>query len=662
MNKKLYLLIGLFWLIAIRPSYTHATHVAGMDLSVTCMGGHEYLIRLALYRDCSGIAADNTVAFVIQCTSNSSLSFNMTGVPLKVGSGVEVTPNCPTTISRCLGGTIYGVQEYVYEVLVTLPPCHYWRIGWSGNTADLNGLCCRNYSNTVSSPTSQTAYIEATLDNLNAPCLSTPVFSSPLVTILSTGQTQCISLGSIDLDGDSLSYEMVTPMTNGNNGTLHWIPPYSASSPFTSSPPFTFDPITGTLCMSPIHNIISPMAIKVQKWRNINNIPTLIATVYRDVQVQSGIYVNQLPSLSGMDTTMTKGYDPNDTLFVMEVCVGDTVRFALWGYDADLADTTWGDLEKFSITWNNGIPQGDFQTYHNSTDSAYATFNWVPTPADVRNAPHCFTATIRDGACPYNGVQSYGYCIIVQGIWADIGHDTLACQGDMLTFNAVTVPSVPLHYWYVNGVPTGTPLSSTSYTLNTGTLPPGQHVVSFMAGDIISYACPGEDSVVVTVVLTPNPNLGPDTVVYNNNPITLDAGQGVRYLWNTGDTTQVITVNATGLYYVEVDGGHGTRCTGSDSIFIQFIVGMDEAERRTALNIYPNPTTGEIHLELPETPEGKWTLRLFSLEGRLVHTQQIRSGLNGRSARIQIEHLPQGTYLISLSSEQDNLFGKVIKQ
>lgn len=61
-------------------------------------------------------------------------------------------------------------------------------------------------------------------------------------------------------------------------------------------------------------------------------------------------------------------------------------------------------------------------------------------------------------------------------------------------------------------------------------------------------------------------NLGPDRFLCTNGSLTLDAGYGQSsYLWNTGQTTQLITVSDTGNYWVTVNTG---SCTASDTIHI----------------------------------------------------------------------------------------------
>jgi hypothetical protein len=661
MKKSIIILFAAVLLWSM-PNVSSASGVAGMDLTLTCVGGNNYLIRMALYRDCSGIAAPTTAAFVIQCASNPTLNFNVTGVPLTAGSGAHVSPVCSNWNTTCTGGSHYGIEEYVYETTVTLPPCADWRIGWSGSAANLNGLCCRNQSTTILNPTSQTAYIELTLNNLVASCISTIVHSSPPLAGLCSGQLRCINFGGIDPDGDSLSYDFVNPMTNGNNGVLNWLPPFSPIQPFPSSPPITVNPVTGQICMTPTTTaLISPMQLRIRKWRNIQGQSVLLATSYRDIQMIISTCSNQLPVLGGMDTTLANGYSIYDTDFYTYHCVGDTLRFAIWGYDPDSPDPTWGDPDKFSISWDQGIPQGTFQAFHNHTDSAYAIFTWVPLPQDA-GLVHSFKATIRDGACPYNGINTSTYSVIVQGMLVDIGNDTVLCRGESVTFHAATSTPAVNHIWFLNGVPTGTPLNSTSFTLNTSNLQPGQHIVSIQTNDGgTTMLCPGMDQVVVTVVEIPKPNLGNDTVLTNTSPpLILDAGPGAQYHWNTGDTTQYIMVTNTGLYVVVVDGGYGTHCTGTDSIYVEWLISIDEMSPSQPMVVFPNPATGEITLELSPMAEPPHTLRIYSPEGKELLRQSLHHDVHQMKHTFNISQLPSGVYLLVFETPSGRITKRLV--
>ena len=67
----------------------------------------------------------------------------------------------------------------------------------------------------------------------------------------------------------------------------------------------------------------------------------------------------------------------------------------------------------------------------------------------------------------------------------------------------------------------------------------------------------------VIVYGTPTPNLGADRDITSATELKADPGY-TSYLWSTGETTQAITVNATGTYSVTVTDSNG--CQGSDEV------------------------------------------------------------------------------------------------
>lgn len=633
MKKLIICLFAIIFGIGLFHNPVRATHIAALDLTLTCIGGNDYIVRFVLYRDCSGIPAPNTVTLNFTCTSNPAYNFTLSGITQQPGSGIEVTPGCAAMPTKCSGSSnpLYGLQEFVYQVQVTLPPCNFWRVHWT--------VCCRNPSNTIQNPTSASAYVEATINNLQAPCNSNPTFTNKPITVMCVGQTACFNLGAVDPDGDSLSYTMVTPFTSSNTSFVSWVPPYTATQPLPSNPPITLNPVTGDICMTPTMNIISPMAVKVDQWKEINGIPVLVGTIYRDIQINVVTCNNQIPKLSGMDTTMIKGYDPNDTTYSIELCLGQSISFAMWGHDDDVYNpATIGDPEKFSISWNNGIPQGTFQTYYQNTDSAYATFSWTPNATHVSNTPRCFTVTIQDGACPYNGSQTYAYCITVRGMEVSIGSDTLLCKGESVTFTAVADTTTVNYIWKLDGIPTGAPLSSTTYTLNTTNLSAGIHTVSVETNDgSTTIQCPGIAQALVNVVPLPKPDLGNDTLMCAPATLTLDAGPGALFQWSNGAVTQTIQVSTSGFYNVLVDGGNGTRCTGSDDIYVEFIdiplvdIGIDTCSRNPfpisagVDGAYYIWSTGETTKEITPAISGIYSVTV---------TYKPGSGCDGSDSRV----------------------------
>jgi gliding motility-associated-like protein len=411
-------------------------------------------------------------------------------------------------------------------------------------------------------------YIPATLNNVAAPCNSSPTFSNPPATIICNGQQFCFNHGAIDPDGDSLVYSMVTPYDDGpGSGTPNviYLGGYTAQQPLPSNPPVTIDPMTGDICMTPTANLTTVFAVLVQEWRTINGVPTLIGTVLRDMQLTVITCSNILPTMSGINPGATS-YNPTDTIYAMPVCLGDTVEFDVFTYDAD------GD--NLTLSWNSGIPDGTWTVTGNGTPTAVGHFFWVPSSGYISNVPYCFTVTIKDDNCPYVGQQVFSYCLTIMGIEVDFNlpTDTLMCMGESLTINATGDTSIVNWNWTLDGSP-ATPVNDSTFFVNTTTLGAGLHTVHLSVDNGILTQCPGIDFLNINVVPMPDVDLGPDDTICSGQTVTLDGGPGGAYFWTpTAETTQTITVGTSGIYVVEVDGGNGTRCKDYDSIYIKVLL------------------------------------------------------------------------------------------
>lgn len=74
---------------------------------------------------------------------------------------------------------------------------------------------------------------------------------------------------------------------------------------------------------------------------------------------------------------------------------------------------------------------------------------------------------------------------------------------------------------------------------------------------IDTNGCKSSNNVSVTIISSLSVNLGNDTSVCKNSPIMLDAGDSANYyLWSTGDTTRLITINNVDEYWVVI----GNEC------------------------------------------------------------------------------------------------------
>lgn len=154
--------------------------------------------------------------------------------------------------------------------------------------------------------------------------------------------------------------------------------------------------------------------------------------------------------------------------------------------------------------------------------------------------------------------------------------------------------------------------------------------------------CVGYDTVSVTIVPAPVVNLGRDTTI--SSSIVLDAGiSGIKYLWNTGDTTRTILVTKAGTFSVEVKNNLG--CIGKDTINVNMVSDITDINSRIQpFIVYPNPNTGAFKLNFNAAQLSKAELKVFNLLGSEVYYKKLEN-----LSRNQIE-------IINLEDKTDNVY------
>lgn len=508
----------------------YASHAQGGDLTYTCLGGNQYRLRLAFYRDCSGTNAPGSVTIDITSAScNQNLTATLTPI---AGTGQDVTPICPTLTTVCNGGSNPGVQEWIYEGNITLPQaCTDWVFAFT--------LCCRNAAiNTIVNPGGENIYIETHLNNVAAPCNNSPTFSNIPVPFICSNQNYCFNHGAVDPDGDSLSYSLVTPAT-GPTTTVTYMAPYSASQPIQSSPLVTFNNVTGDICMSPTQIVVTVMAVRVEEWRN----GIMIGSVVRDIQLRTISCTNNLPTITGINGGNT---------FSTSVCAGNTVNFYVNSSDPDAG-------QNLTVTWNNAITGATFTTTGGPTPSG--NFSWTPTANDISTTPYCFTITVTDDACPFFGSQTFAFCVTVTGFGMNVTSTPTNC-GASNGSAAVIVTGGQGPYTYI-----WSPVGGNNPNANG--IPAGNYVIDVM--DVTGCAMTAS----VTVAQGPsNANVNATVVDVqcfggNNGSATLNVngGQGpYTYQWSNNATTNSINGLPSGTYSVVVTTANG--CTTNTTVTV----------------------------------------------------------------------------------------------
>ncbi|MBK9195923.1 MAG: hypothetical protein IPO17_13305 [Flavobacteriales bacterium] len=433
---------------ALAPQRAQATHAMGGELSFECVGNDLYLVTLNFYRDCNGVAAPTGGADLqfnvrsTQCGANFNQSFQPAGVQI-------ITPICSFETDRCLstGGT-YGIEQHTYTATINLSAfanCSDWIVAWD--------LCCRNNAITsLVSPGGQQLYLEARLNNTVTPCDNSPEFLTPPTPFYCVGQPISYNPGAIDVDGDSLAFQLVNAR-GVNGGNLAYMGGYSFTQPIHNAGgagAVVLNPVTGTLTCIPDIQQVAVVSYRVSEYRN----GVLIGSTTRDIQFVVRACTGQSPSASGVNGT--NDYD-------VEVCAGTPVTFTITSTDPN-GDNTF-------LTWNNGIPGASFTVAGSPFQTG--TFTWTPTNANI--GQNFFTVTVQDNGCPLIGTNDYGFTITVTppNTPVSAGPDQSVCATSATL--AATLPfSQAPHNWtvisgtgsFVNSIDPGTVVNGLSIGAN----------------------------------------------------------------------------------------------------------------------------------------------------------------------------------------------------
>ncbi len=525
----------IFWLVIVLFSLvinhkTYASHAQSADITYQCLGGNQYQINVSFYRDCAGVAAPNSITINTSSVS-CGLNFNTT-ISQIPNTGNDVTPICNTQTTTCNGGANPGVEEYIYSGIITLPTlCTDWTFSFT--------LCCRNNAiNTITNPGGENIYIEAKLNNLDFACNNSTTFSNPPVSFPCVGQTSCFNHGATDVDGDSLYYSLITPATSAIT-TVTYLPGYSAQQPLISNPAITFNSSTGDICMTPVLQEVTVFAVKVEEYRN----EIFVGSVIRDIQLRTVPCTNNLPYITGINGTGQ---------FSITACAGSPLNFTIPSFDLDAGQTV-------TLNWNNAISAASFT--NNGAQIPTGNFSWTPTIGDISANPYCFTVTVSDDNCPFNGVQIYSFCVTVTGFSATTTSTPANCGASNGSATAtVQGGTAPYNYvWSPNG----------GNNANANGLLAGQYTVTVTdASGCISSAT----TVVGTGPLPGNINITSNNVSCfggNNGSATANVNGGQQpyvYLWSNGGFNPTISNLSSGTYYVTVTSNGG--CITTDTIVI----------------------------------------------------------------------------------------------
>jgi len=249
------------------------------------------------------------------------------------------------------------------------------------------------------------------------------------------------------------------------------------------------------------------------------------------------------------------------------------------------------------------------------------------------------------------------------GPTSDAGLDKdVNCVITCVAIGTAAIPGLGYSWTPSNGLsnanlaqPTACPLSSTVYTLT---------VTDSITG------CYNTDNVTVTVSAAPIADAGPNQTINSGDIVSLNGsatgGSGnYSYFWvpdtllqnpNIPNPTTVPLSSPVVFTLLVTD--NVTGCTASDSVLIDFNVSTEYLSESFTVLLYPNPTTGNITVEINNKIPEQLILMVFNTLGQLVY----ETNLDKNNQTICLKSLTDGLYIITLRNSNFILKEKLIIQ
>ena len=150
-----------------------------------------------------------------------------------------------------------------------------------------------------------------------------------------------------------------------------------------------------------------------------------------------------------------------------------------------------------------------------------------------------------------------------------------------------------------------------------------------------------------------SPDINGYTVEFNNLSVN-----ATDYEWNFGDGNTSIDFEPSHAFTLdgEVDMYlvASNNC-GSDTAFLNLTsVSIDEAQLFEGFSLYPNPTAGQLNLELDSKHTGEINISVYSVAGEELISKALQIHQGQNLVELNLDRLPIGMYMVHIASNNSS--------
>ncbi len=538
MNKQLCHLLILFLLLIC--SEVFATHIVGGEMYYKNLGNNDYEIRLTVYRDCyNGIPPfDNPASVGFFNASNQLVTF--VNIPFVDLDTLPPAINAPCFIPPT--DVCYEVTTYVDTV--NLPPVQ-------GGYQVVYQRCCRNQ--TIANLVNPNATGATFLAHIPGPEVvavnSNPVFNALPPNFLCAGAPFSFDHSAFDYDGDSLVYELFTPLDGANQSNpmpqppnpppynnVVWLNPFNVND-MLGGIPLSINSQTGLLTATPGFLGQYVIGVRVKEYRNGN----FISQTQRDYQFNV---------VACQNLTIASIYSP-----IIE-CNSYTASYTNNSYGATSYYWDFGDTSTMGDTSHLSNPN---YTY-----------------------PDTGTYTVM--LIAYSGIDSncndttYGIVHINPPFTAHFYYDIDQCNYTITVFDSsYSVSGTPVSWLWDFGDNTTDTLQSVEHTYSD----PGTYTITLIATN--SDGC--IDTVTLDIDIPPKTGTATtDLEICIGDSIQLNASGGFAYSWDQSPTLSEFDIpnpiaypdqTTTYVVHISVIDQNGDTCIETHNSIVTVLTGAD---------------------------------------------------------------------------------------